>query len=200
MSQNINLKENETKSYMYYHNDGLIDIYVGLSILLGGICMLTDIIYLAGVFPVLCLPVYRSIKKSVTAPRIKNIKFPPEYKARASKTILTVAIIGVLVLVLGVIMTVFLSSGYISPSLRTWLWKYMAIFIGVILAFCMSVVAFINKIWRFYAYAVSMVIIFTSSLLLNLSIPLSLTLIGALMLLVGVVLLVQFLSKYPKTG
>lgn len=200
MSQNINLKENEPKSYMYYHNDGLIDIYIGLSILLGGICMLTDIIYLAGVFPVLCLPAYRSLKKSVTAPRIKNIEFPLEHGGRTGKTILIAASIGVLVLLLGVIMTVLLSSGYISPSLRTWLWKYMAIFIGVILAFCMGVVAFINKIWRFYAYAVLMVIIFTSSLLLNLSIPLSLILIGTVILLVGVVLLIQFLSKYPKTG
>ena len=197
MSQNINLKENETKDYMYYHNDGLIDIYVGLSILLGGICMLTDIIYLAGVFPVLCLPVYRSIKKSVTAPRIKNIKFPPEHRGRTGKTILIAASTGVLVLLMCVIMFVLLSSGYISPSLRTWLLKP---FIGVIVAFCMGVIAFINKIWRFYAYAILMVIIFTSSLLLNLSIPLSLILIGTVMLLVGVVLLIQFLSKYLKTG
>ena len=46
MSDKINLKEIEKKVYLSYHQDGLLDLFLGMAIIFFGIGMATDQAYI----------------------------------------------------------------------------------------------------------------------------------------------------------
>lgn len=68
MVENIDSKECEQHAYMSYHEDGLLDLSVGLPILLGGLNILLD----SGVY--LVAPVAGS----------QEVHHPPAYARRQS--------------------------------------------------------------------------------------------------------------------
>ena len=75
MTQNINLKDIEKKVYMSYHQDGILDISLGLLILLFGIAMYTHLTPFVGLIPILVMGVGYLAKKFVTIPRMGYVNF-----------------------------------------------------------------------------------------------------------------------------
>ena len=78
---NTNLKEVEKKTYKSYHQDGLLDIFIGIYILLFGIGILLSTtgdfnswFLLPGIFPALMVPIWMSAKKRITITRIGYVK------------------------------------------------------------------------------------------------------------------------------
>jgi hypothetical protein len=70
MIENIESKGREQQVYMSYHEDGLLDLLVGLAILLGGLSMLVDWdISLGALWVVIWLPLWLAAKRSITARR-----------------------------------------------------------------------------------------------------------------------------------
>ena len=72
-----NLKEVEKRTYISYHQDGLIDLVIGVYILLFAVGILLNTILelstwfiIPAIFPALIIPIWISIKKRVTVPRI----------------------------------------------------------------------------------------------------------------------------------
>ena len=77
-----NLKEVEKRTYITYHQDGLIDLFIGFYILLFATGILFNTILelntwfvIPAIFPALIIPIWISIKKRVTVPRIGYVKF-----------------------------------------------------------------------------------------------------------------------------
>ena len=75
MTEKINLKKIEKKTYMFYHQDGLIDLFIGSGILFAILCFLIKMIWLGGAFVILAVPLYAYAKQKITAPRIGVVKF-----------------------------------------------------------------------------------------------------------------------------
>ena len=77
MSQSDELKKLSRKAYLSYHQDGLIDILIGLGVLGFGLMMLTDSV----VFNMMAwMPIifYVPLKNRITVPRFGYVQFTSE--------------------------------------------------------------------------------------------------------------------------
>jgi len=195
MSQNTNLKEIERKAKLY-HGDGLFDIALGLGILLAGIAMTFDWIAFGGIYIVLLIPAMRSAKQSITVPRMRYIDFRPAPDAeRKVKWVILIVVLGMAVLfTLGLVV----SEYEALPSwLTAWLREYAGVVSPALLVGLGWLTVLATGVKRSYAYTALAVIAFASAYCFNLEFPLVFTVLGAVILLSGMVVLVRFLRKYP---
>ena len=195
MSQNINLKEIERKAKLY-HGDGLLDIALGLGILLAGIAMTFDWIAFGGIYVVLLIPAMRSVKKSITVPRMRYIDFRPASDAeRKVKWVILIVVLGVAVLfTLGLVVFKYEAL----PSwLTAWLREYAGVVSPALLVGLGWLTVLATGVKRSYAYAALAVIAFVIGYWFNLNFPLLFTMLGAVIVLSGIVVLARFQRKYP---
>jgi hypothetical protein len=195
MSQNTNLKEIERKANLY-HGDGLLDIAIGLGILILTIAMILDQTAFTGVWIVLLLPALRSVKKSITVPRLRYTDFRPAPNAQWKVKLVIVTVAGVVALLFTLGLVVFTRNETI-PALTAWIREYGLVIVGVLLAGLLSLIAWATGAKRVYAYAALAVIAFASGHWFNLEFPVYLTVLGTVIVLSGMVVLVRFLRKYP---
>jgi hypothetical protein len=196
MSQNTDLKEIERKANLY-HGDGLIDIVIGLGILIFAIAMILDQVAFTGAWIVLLLPALRSVKKGLTVPRLRYTDFRPAPNAQWKVKLVIVTVAGVVALLFTLGLVVFTRNETI-PALTAWIREYGLFVVSVLLAGLLSLIAWATGAKRVYAYAAMAVItFFASGYWFNLEFALYLTVLGAIIVLSGMVVLVQFLRRYP---
>lgn len=194
MSQSINLKEIERKANLY-HGDGLIDIAIGLVILLAGIAEIFDWTAFGGIWVVLWLPIMISAKKSITVPRMRYIDFTPKAQWKVKLVIVTVVLAVAVLFTLGLV--VFTKNEALPSWLTAWLREYSRMVWPAALVGVGWLIALATGVKRLYAYAALAVIAFAGGYWFNLNFPLLFTVLGAVIVLSGIVVLVQFLRKYP---
>ncbi len=195
MSQNTHLAEIERKANLY-HGDGLLDIAIGLGILIFAIAMILDQTAFTGVWIVLLLPALRSVKKSLTVPRLRYTDFRPAPNAQWKVKLVIVTVAGVVALLFTLGLVVF-TRNETMPALTAWIRGYGLVVVSVLLAGLLSLIAWATGAKRVYAYAALAVITFASGYWFNLEFPLYLTVLGAIILLSGMGALFQFMRKYP---
>ena len=195
MSAKINLRELERKAYLSYHQDGVLDIFIGFSVLLFGVWLLADMAYLAGAFAAIFTPIYAQVKKQVTVPRLGFVKFGPSRTAKTQKTVLVLVIAGVLAFIPGVLLFATTEMGILAPIHL--LIEYGMIVIGAAGAGILCVVAYTSELRRLYAYAALVLTLFTVGHFLTAPLPYYLMTLGAAILLSGLYLLIGFQRKYP---
>jgi hypothetical protein len=194
MSQSINLKEIERKANLY-HGDGLIDIAIGFVILLAGIAEIFDQTSLAGVWVVLWLPMMMLAKKSITVPRMRYIDFTPKAQWKVKLVIVTIMLAVAVLFTLGLV--VFTKNEALPLWLTAWLREYSRMVWPAVLVGVGWLIALATGVKRLYAYAALAVIALASGYWFNLNFPLLFTVLGAVIVLAGMVVLVRFLRKYP---
>ena len=194
MSQSINLKEIERKANLY-HGDGLIDIAIGFVILLAGIAEIFDWTAFGGVWVVLWLPIMMSAKKSITVPRMRYIDFTPNAQWKVKVVIVTVVLAVAVLFTLGLV--VFTKNEALPTWLTAWLREYSRMVWPAALVGVGWLIALATGVKRLYAYAALAVIAFASGYWFNLNFPLLFTVLGAVIVLSGIVVLVRFMRKYP---
>lgn len=197
------LKEIEKKTYMSYHQDGLIDVFVGVYILLFGSGILLNSVIdfstwfvIPAIFPAIIVPIWISAKKQITMPRIGYVKFR---SGGANK--LTVIFIGLLVAGLGVFMA-FTFASTTQPwasALRDLIVSYSMIIIGVGAATISSLFAYTMGLKRLYAYGLLSLVLFFTGHFITIPFEYLLLTIGLAIIINGFVLLMQFIRKYPLT-
>ena len=197
------MKEIEKKTYMSYHQDGLIDVFVGVYILLFGSGILlksvTDFstwFVIPAIFPAIMVPIWISVKKQITMPRIGYVKFR---SGGANK--LTVIFIGLLVAGLGVFMVfTFVSTTQAwASALRDLIVSYSMIIIGIGAATISSLFAYTMGLKRLYAYGLLSLVLFLTGHFITIPFEYLLLTIGLAIIINGFVLLMQFIRKYPLT-
>jgi len=197
------LKEIEKKTYMSYHQDGLIDVFVGVYILLFGSGILlksvTDFstwFVIPAIFPAIMVPIWISVKKQITMPRIGYVKFR---SGGANK--LTVIFIGLLVSGLGVFMAFTFASTTQAwaSALRDLIVSYSMIIIGIGAATISSLFAYTMGLKRLYAYGLLSLVLFLTGHFITIPFEYLLLTIGLAIIINGFVLLMQFIRKYPLT-
>jgi hypothetical protein len=194
MSNDMDLKAIEQKTYLSYHQDGLADIAAGF--LVGGFGLnmaLNSIMFLfTSWLPiVLLLP----LKRLITFPRIGFVKFAPVRRRKISKGILVLNIAGVLSAGLGLI--AFLGVSGELAELKPFFDKYSLLLLGAIMASGITLVALVFQIKRFYAYAIIEFGAWLLSHMLRIDPGLPVAIAGGIMLLIGVVLFIRFLAENP---
>jgi hypothetical protein len=164
-----------------FHNDGLLDFFVGWSLVSAGIYLMTDAIFFsfAGWMPILLIA---PLKKRFVIPYFGYVKFSKP--ATIPRPILTGA--GVLIVV-GVLLFIFLGKnqgGFQSP-----------IAVGVMaLALITALGSGLNRVT---VYAIFIPLFFIIGLGLKVLTPAIVILLGGVLMVLGCYLFVNFLKKNP---
>jgi hypothetical protein len=202
MTKQATLREVEKKAYMSYHQDGLIDIVIGLYALSFGLGILIDIMWdlnFAAIMPAILiaivLPVWIQAKRKITMPRIGYVKF-----GRRGSNKLFALLLGLSVAGLGVFMLFgFFMMGQNGRPwwIETILFQYGMIWIGLGAAVIGSLFAYTMGLKRLYGYGWLTFALFASGHFLSIPFQYLLLAIGSVIIASGAVLLVRFIRKYP---
>ena len=201
MTKQNTLREIEKKTYMSYHQDGLIDIIIGLYALTFGLGIIADqlldinfAVIIPGIMVAIMLPIWIAAKRKITMPRIGyvNIGTKGSNKLFALFTGLLVAGLGFFFLF--TMMT--LQNG--RPEwIETILFQYGMIWIGLGAAVIGSLFAYTMGLKRLYGYGLLTLALFATGYFLNFPFQYLLLLIGSIIIASGVALLIQFIQRYP---
>jgi hypothetical protein len=195
MNEKINLKELERKVYVLYHQDGLVDIFIGFFLLATGMMMFTDMAWLAAVFWFAGISSYAAAKKTFTVPRIGYVKFG-ESKIRRMWTGAVIALS--LSALLGAFAFMETSIGNSIPSWVILLMEYFPLVVGAIGAGVFSLIAYGFRVNRLYVYGILTLTLFAAAnFLVSFPFPYAVVLLGILILFSGAVLMFRFIRKYP---
>ncbi len=207
MPEDIDLKRIERKIYTSYHQDGLIDIWLGFFIILFGIGIIAEMVWLGGVWAAIFATGYAGLKKSITIPRFGYVEFTSGSKSQRQVSLMLLSGVLVLVGVFAAITFSWLFDGGFSPLLG-FIRQNFELILGLGGSVVIGLVGYILRIRRFYLYALLSVAIFAVVYLVFPSLGLfpgsplilfgsSIAVLGALILTPGVALLLRFLHKYP---
>jgi hypothetical protein len=187
---------------MSYHQDGLIDIFVGFYVLLFalGILLLTMTDFstwfvIPAIFPAIMVPIWISAKKQLTMPRIGYVKF----RSGGSNKLMAV-FLGLMVAGLGVFMVfgfgAFMGQGW-TVTLRNLIFQNGMIVIGVGAAIISSIFAYTMGLNRLYIYGLLALVLFWTSHFMAIPFAYPILTSGLTIVVNGFTLLVQFIKKYP---
>jgi len=195
------LREVEKRTYMSYHQDGLIDIFIGVYVLLFALGILLNTVtdfstwfVIPAIFPAIMGPVWISAKKRITMPRIGYVKFG----SRGANKLMAI-FIGLMVAGLGAFMvfTFASRSQTWALTLRNLIIPNSMIIIGISAAAISSLFAYTMGLKRLYAYGLLTLALVLPGHFITIPFEYSLLTIGLVILVNGFVLLIQFIRKHP---
>ena len=218
MTTNIDLKELERKAFRSTFQDGLWDIFLGLLLLNMGIgtrlgamlgeTEMSPMSLLGSMVPLIAfaavvLLAFWAGKKFITTPRIGLVKFGPQRKAKM-KNFRAVLFLSVL---LGVIMLILGWAAFTGNGLPWWVTEIpLPLYVWplqTIIVFGLG--AYFLDVTRFYAYGVlyglpfplGILLVENTDLTVLGSMAITFGVAAGVMMLIGAVLFVRFLRKYP---
>jgi hypothetical protein len=200
-----NLKEIERKTYMSYHQDGLLDIFAGMYVLGFGLGIFMDVIWdfgmgviiIPGGLIAVALPMWIAAKRKITMPRIGFVKFGPG--GGTSK--LMAIFIGLAVAGLGVFFAFTLAI--FQGEARQWLdliFQNGMLIMGFgSLAVCI-LFGYSMGLKRLYAYGLLAMIVLVIGHFVGIFFAYILSALGIIVITTGIALLIGFVRKYPLKG
>ena len=189
---------------MSYHQDGLLDIFVGLYILGFGIGIFMDVvldfgmgvIIMPGFFIAVALPTWIAAKRKITLPRIGYVNFGIR---GANK--LSAIFVGLIVAGLGAFFVFTFAVFQGGP--REWLdfiFQNGMIFVGVgSLAVCV-LFGYSMGLKRLYVYGLIALTILVIGHFMGIFFAYILLALGIMVMVTGIALLIGFVKKYPLKG
>lgn len=182
--------------YLYDKQDGLGDIFAGLILLSFGVGILSGMFWLSGIWVPVLVPIWQDVKKRM-ALRRGDIQLSPGRLNQARTRLAMLVAVGVLTLLLGLVAFLLFSEASISPEIKTWLSEYFELALGGFIALLLAVVGAIVRTGRYYLYASLALAVFITGYVANIGIGISMTVLGGVILLVGLFILIQFLREHP---
>jgi hypothetical protein len=194
MSQASDYKALARRAYLSYHQDGLIDVLIGWMAFGFGLYLLLEsaaISFLAW-FPVLF---YVPIKNVLTIPRLGYVRFSGDYSQK-TRTRLGLVLIGILVLAVLVI-TLFLLVGPNAPTAQTSLRENGMLIYGTATTLLLLIAGPLSGIGRLTVYGLLCALLAIAGMLTGRPDYLLFIVLGLAILLVGAILMIRFMRKYP---
>lgn len=186
------VKNMKQKLLMVYHEDGILDLVAGITILLlSSVFAFSEVVFIG----IIGLPLvfYIPIKEQVSVPRIGFIRF--ESEAVSKNKMIYFLLVGCMAF-LGLFLLSFF-RGSISGDLTGMINRNeVFIFAGILGATLWGVAVFMNNS-RFVYYAILGAIFVCAAQLLGIRIWIALALLGIIVETVAVYFLVRFLKLYP---
>ena len=195
MTERIDLKSLERKAYTSYHQDGLIDIFLGLGIVYFGVSLLfltlgiPFFIWTSGFFVFFCC--YMAAKHSITIPRIGYVEFNPSRRSRIIFLVL-------FLLVLNLAIFLFMAFGLLTSELTAFLNQYGILVIAVSVGGLFVLFGWVVQLYRLCIYGGVAFVAFALTYVFILHLSLPIIVLGLVIALNGFVLLFKFLRQFPK--
>ena len=194
MTSDRSLLHLERAAYRASYGDGIIDLFVGLSIAWIGTAWiwLSDLAGVAGVFPAVFLTAVLAIRKRLVESRAGYVKWSPPRLRWERRNIMLVFAGGVAMFLLGIAAFVASADGSslfdsVGPAILAWLLALMAF--GL---------AFVMSAWRMLGYAAVLVVSGAMAAAAGANPGWPLLASGAAITVVGGVMLARFLRENPR--
>ena len=193
MAEDRRFKQLERRTYLRFHQDGLIDLIIGLCIMGFGLNMLTESAGFSVLawMPIILLP---ALKNWITVPRLGFAQFDSK-RIGTMRLMGGLLVLGLVVLVAGIF--VFLGVREGSPEFVSWLRTYHMLLLAGIAGTVMILSGWMSGIKRLYAYALLTLLVVAGGEQIGGEPPILVLVLGALILASGLVLLARFLQRYP---
>jgi len=205
ITEKIDLKEIEKRTWRSTFEDGILDIYFGILILGLGVGMSISSLLpnhidmlVPFIFIGIGLAFFLSAKKFITKPRLGVVKFGLKRKGRKLKTLIVLSVNLIILLILYIIR-------FTNPELNLEFPGYLdGLILGLLFITApVCFTAYFIQYPRFYLYGILVGISFFLSDLFSIFIPepfdtlIVFSLISGIIILMGIMYLVKFLQKYP---
>lgn len=193
MNEQTNLQEIRRQVYLYYTEDGLADISLGLVVLGFGLLLVMEQPAFVGLLGLIPLLIWYLGKESLVIPRVGSIKPGQAMKRRFLGFLISTCLIGI-----GVLALILLGRG----SGEAFLFRYDFLF-GCVLALGISSLGLLMNAARFYLYGILVFLAVVGGGLLMGAIstfdPFLIGVIsaGSIILVAGLIFLIRFLAKFP---
>lgn len=207
VSKEPNLKEIERRTYMSYHQDGLLDTCIGVFILGFGLASFMhdvwgfDSIIVRMIpcifFGAIILPIYAVAKLKITMPRIGYVNFGKKGRNKRMALALGLMAAG---------WSAFIAIIFLcSPRFGNPLWldlisQNVLLIIGVGSLTVFSLFGYALALKRLYGYGLLALIAFAFGHFLGILLAYTLMALGTMVMVTGFALLIGFLKKYPLDG
>lgn len=195
MEQNVNLQKIERKAYLSYHQDGLWDIFLGIFFLGTGIFMFFNTIYLMGGLIAALVPGAMIIKKSFATGRLGYVKFAAKRQTQEKMSRTKLTIILTFTAMLGLVNFMAFSG---NADWQIWIKNLGIIPFGLVLSLVLGAVGLFFEMKRFVIYAGLILAVFIAGHLTNTYPPTYFIVPGIIFFIVGLIMLIRFLHKYPR--
>jgi len=207
LTDDVDLKEIERRALTAYHEDGLLDIFIGGYLLFFGLSSFIEFehrIVVSWFLPALGTLLYSEAKKRVTYPRLGYVRFTKEMKHRISINMFMVLFFAALVTLTGL----FTNMGV--PERAPWgtllLNQYNLLFLGGVFAVTFLMMGRIMSISRLYQYSVISLLVFFAGyfyldspfIVSEQSLGAPCAILGVMMVGIGASHLRRFIGRYPK--
>lgn len=199
MNESIDLKALERKVYFSYHQDGLVDICIGIPIILFGLLFHPLI---AEYVPAVAMSqliwwvfIYAALKRAITIPRLGYVEFASERRSRFWLLVMVLVLITNVPLIIMVLLT---AGQQIAPQVSIFLAMYFQIIIGLFGASIFVLLGFLSELRRFFGYGIVTFSFFIVSHFLFLHFSYSIIGLGIVITVTGFFQLFWFLRKYQK--
>ena len=103
MSKGINLDEIERRAYLSYHEDGLIDMVIGIGLVIASLYAYIEMVWLMGGVIAVITPMYMGMKKRYTFPRIGEVTFSKNRTRRSQNSMTFLVFINAVGVLLGLV-------------------------------------------------------------------------------------------------
>jgi hypothetical protein len=196
MISESDLRDAERKNYLYYFEDGILDIIAGLPVLSFGLGMVFDATLLF-IFTWLPMILYWPLKQVIALPRMGYVKFNPARRRKISKNMVLLLIAGTASLILGIAVNL----GFENPlfNLREFMMKYSLLILGAVMASAFVLISILFELRRFFGYGVLVFMGWLVPFLFPIREGVPVALIGGLISLLGVGIMVRFLISTAPT-
>ena len=184
----------ERKAYLSYHQDGLIDIIIGLCAMGFAVNMLADnaAFTILGWIPVLF---FAPLKSKITIPRFGFVRFDSTRQGTARKASMVMLFSGVLVL--GIVMFFLFLPGAMPSPIINWVKDNFMLVFGLIVGSAFAIAGTVTGIKRLYAYAGLAMLLLGVANFVNFHEAWLVLALGGAVLASGISLLIRFVRKYP---
>lgn len=190
MLENMNLLER--KVFQHYWDDGLLDLFAAIGVLLIGVFWLRDFPVGAAFVPVWLVPAWNPVRRRFIEPRLGLVEFTEDRERRNRKMLQLTLYAGIAFLIVGLELYFFRDDLPVEPTvaliagLPAFLLALLAIFTAALIGTA-----------RFVAYAVILVLTGVAGALLEWTPGMILTVAGAVMLVIAGILLIRFIVLNP---
>ena len=197
MPEKINLKEMEKKSWRYYMQDGLIEVSLGILLVVLGLLLSIEftIGFIVVFFIIFMNPLLEIVRKKFTYPRIGRVKVQEDEPKKTVGGIFLYMI--VVAAIMGIAM--FVIFGEINAEN---IYRSLPIFFSIMILGAMLYSQGKSGSQRFYLYAILALVTAPVFSFINFEGRLAnlgyyLLFIGFIFLIIGIIIFIHFLRKYP---
>ncbi len=192
----LDLTRLERSVFTRYHDDGLADIMLGVWFIIAGWGMAGDFAWIVGVAGFSLLTMWVGLRKAITVPRMGEVRFSPERKAKMEMLKSSLGILGLTYGILSIYLVFIIVT---DPASKTWIRAnvFAAAPLLVPVVFLLCITGAVLQIQRLLGYSLMLTAVLVVGQLTRPPPPLAMLIPGAFILANGWTMLNTFLEDNP---